>query len=50
MREVRDGQRPYDAEEVRRRVMELARVQPGYQGLSIGYDGEAFTYSPVDSD
>jgi len=50
LREVRDGQRPYDAEEVRRRVLDLARVQPGYRGLSIGYDGENFTYSPVDSD
>ena len=50
LREVRGGQRPYDAEEVRRRVMELARVQPGYQGLSIGYDDEGFTYTPLDSD
>ncbi len=50
LREVRDGQRPYDAEEVRRRVMELARVRPGYQGLSIDYDGEGFTYTPVGSD
>jgi len=50
LREVRDGQRPYDAEDVRRRVMELARVQPGYRGLSIGHDGENFTYSPVDPD
>ena len=50
LREVRDGQRPYDAEEVRRRVLDLARVQPGYRGLSIGYDGENFTYEPVDTD
>ena len=50
LREVRAGQRPYDADEVKRRVMDLARVQPGYQGLSIGYDGEDFTYTPVDSD
>ena len=50
LREVRSGQRPYDAEEVRRRVMKLARVQPGYKGLSIGYDGEGFTYTPVDPD
>ncbi len=50
LREVRDGQRPYDAEEVRRRVLDLARLQPGYRGLSIGYDGENFTYEPVDTD
>lgn len=50
LREVRDGQRPYDAEEVRRRVLDLARVQPGYRGLSIGFDGEDFTYVPVDPD
>lgn len=50
LREVRDGQRPYDAEEARRRVLDLARVQPGYRGLSIGFDGEDFTYVPVDPD
>lgn len=50
LREVRDGQRPYDAQEVRRRVLDLARVQPGYRGLSIGFDGEDFTYVPVDPD
>ena len=48
LREVREGQRAYDADEVRQRVMDLARVQPGYDELSIGFDGEAFTYTPVD--
>ena len=46
----RDGQRAYDADEVRSRVMDLARVRPGYEALSIGYDGEAFTYTPVEPD
>ncbi|NIM60318.1 MAG: hypothetical protein GTO30_01300, partial [Acidobacteria bacterium] len=50
LREVRDGQRAYDAEEVRRRVMDLARMQPGYAALTIGFDGEVFTYSPEGSD
>jgi hypothetical protein len=48
LREVRDGQRAYDADEVRTRVMDLARVRPGYEALSIGFDGAAFTYTPVD--
>ncbi len=50
LREVRAGERAYDAEQMRRRVMELARMQPGYEALSIGYDGDRFTYTPVDRD
>ena len=50
LRDVRDGQRPYDADEIRRRVLDLSRVQPGYGGLTIGFDGEAFSYTPVNPD
>jgi ATP-dependent Clp protease ATP-binding subunit ClpA len=50
LRKVRGGQRAYDADEVRRRVLDLARVRPGYSELSIGYDGEAFTYTPAEAD
>ena len=50
LREIRAGQRAYNAEDVRQRVMDLARMKPGYDALSIGYDGEDFTYTPVDAD
>ncbi len=50
LREVRAGERAYDAEDVRQRVMDLARIKPGYDALSIGYDGERFTYTPVERD
>ena len=48
LRDIREGKRPYDANEVQRRVTELARIQPGYRTLKIEYDGEQFVYSPGD--
>jgi ATP-dependent Clp protease ATP-binding subunit ClpA len=46
IREVRDGSRHYDVDEVRRRVTELARLKPGYSELSIRFEGDEFHYDP----
>ena len=50
LRELRDGKRAYDAQEVRRKVLELARVRPGYAALEISFDGESFSYTPSEAD
>jgi ATP-dependent Clp protease ATP-binding subunit ClpA len=49
LREMRDGKRAFDAEEVRGRVLELARAHLEYDTLGIGFRDGAFRYAPVRS-
>jgi ATP-dependent Clp protease ATP-binding subunit ClpA len=46
LREIRDGKRAYEAEEVRRRVMDLARAQLDYDRLRIVFRDGEFDYVP----
>jgi hypothetical protein len=47
LREIRAGTRPFDAGEVRRRVLERTRARTGYSTLEIDYADGAFGYHPV---
>jgi len=44
LREIREGRRPFSADEVRRRVIERTRARLGYSAVRIAYDGEDFVY------
>ena len=44
LREMREGRRPFAADEVRRRVIERTRARLGYRTVGIAYDGERFVY------
>lgn len=47
LRELRDGSRAYDAETVRRRVLEAVRAELDYDMIRIVHEGDAFGYVPV---
>lgn len=47
LREIRDGSRPFDAREVRERVLDAARARLDYDALRIAYRDDAFEYEPV---
>jgi hypothetical protein len=46
LREMRAGQRPFDAEQVRERVLDLARAKLDYDVLRIGFRSGRFEYLP----
>jgi MoxR-like ATPase len=48
LREVRAGGRTFEANEVRRRVLEQVRASLDYDALCIGFENGAFTYDPLD--
>jgi len=50
LREIRAGERPYRADEVREKVLGLARASLQYDGLRVTWDGEQFDYLPVKDD
>jgi hypothetical protein len=47
LREVREGGRTFEANEVRRRVLEQVRASLDYDTLRIGFEDGSFTYRPV---
>jgi hypothetical protein len=50
LRQMRAGERPFDAAEAKRRVAELARARLDYDVLRVVFDGENFKYVPVRSE
>ena len=50
LREMRTGSRPYRADEVRRRVMELAGARLDYHTLHIVFEEGEFAYRPERSE
>jgi len=50
LREMRAGERPFDAEEAKRRVAELARAQLDYDALRVVFNGDSFEYVPENSE
>ena len=50
LREMRAGDRPFDAEQVRRRVRELAGAQLAYERLRIVFGDGEFAYEPIEGD
>jgi hypothetical protein len=50
LREMRAGQRPFEAGEVRERVRDLARARLDYERLRIVFHDGAFDYVPVRQD
>lgn len=44
LREMREGKRPFSPDEVRGRVLELARASLGYDRVVVRWDGESFAY------
>jgi ATP-dependent Clp protease ATP-binding subunit ClpA len=47
LREIRSGKRVFKADEVRERVMGLARAEVGYGALRIGFRDGAFVYEAL---
>lgn len=47
LREMRSGERPYRPDEVREKVLGLARASLEYQAVRVTWDGEQFDYLPV---
>lgn len=47
LRAMRAGERAFDANEVRRRVLETVRAKVGYTALTIAFGGGAFEYLPA---
>ena len=47
LREIRSGQRAFDAEEVKRRVLGRARATLAYRRLRIGFREGRFVYEPI---
>jgi hypothetical protein len=48
LRELRDGRRAFDLEQVKRRVIDSSRARLGYDTLRVVFDDGEFDYLPVD--
>ncbi len=46
LREIRDGSRAFDANEVRARVLDVTRARLSYDALMVGFSDGEFSYTP----
>ena len=50
LRELRAESRPFDLEEVKRRVLDTTRARPGYRAIRVVFEEGRFDYLPVEEE